>query len=320
MKIKAKLTLGLWFLFTVILLMGLIGTHYIYKLGKDSKAILKDNYESIEFAKDMMKQFDDMSSPDAAKATGAAELFSKNLQLEENNITELGEKETVDQLRTDFENYKKDPSSSVLSSSIRSKLYKISEMNMQALERKNRVAQKTADDAVLYISLLLAICVMACFSFIINFPGYIANPIRQLTESIKEIANKNYSQRLHFKSGDEFGELAKAFNGMAQQLDVYENSNLAKIMFEKKRIETIIDNMQDPTLVLDENNKVLFANPSVCTIMGMKEDNLVGKSAPDVAIHNDLLRTLLGERHLGKELKIYANNKESYFIQDVFEV
>ncbi|SMO54245.1 HAMP domain-containing sensor histidine kinase [Solitalea koreensis] len=320
MKIKAKLTLGLWFLFIVILLMGLTGTHYIYKLGKDSKAILKDNYESIEFAKDMMQQFDDISSADVAKAQEATNLFSQRLNQEENNITEIGEKETVDQLRVDFENYKKDPSSSVLANSIRSKLYKISEMNMQALERKNRVAQKTADDAVLYISLLLAICIMACFSFIINFPGYIANPIRQLTESIKEIANRNYGQRLHFKSGDEFGELAIAFNGMAKQLDLYENSNLAQIMFEKKRIETIIDNMTDPTLVLDENNKILFANPSVCAIMGMREDDLLGKSAPDVAIHNDLLRTLLGEQHIGKELKIYADQKESYFIQDVFGV
>src|SRR3546814_9776183 len=83
-------------------------------------------------------------------------------------------------------------------------------------------------------------CFLASFAFIVNFPGYIANPIRELTESIREIANKNYSKRLRFRSSDEFGELAESFNKMAARLDEYEHSNLARIMFEKKRIETII--------------------------------------------------------------------------------
>ncbi len=32
---------------------------------------------------------------------------------------------------------------------------------------------------------------------------------------------------------DEFGELASAFNNMAEQLNAYEHSNLATILFEK---------------------------------------------------------------------------------------
>jgi len=54
------------------------------------------------------------------------------------------------------------------------------------------------------------------FTFIVNFPSYIANPIKELTKGIQAITNKNYEQRLHFSSEDEFGELASAFNSMAE--------------------------------------------------------------------------------------------------------
>lgn len=320
MKTKTKLTLGIWFLFIVILVMGLTGTHYIYKMGEDAKSILKDNYESIEYAKAMMEQLDELHTADAAKTQTALALFEKYLVLEKKNITEIGEKELAEELSLSAEQLKKNPASTELMLSIREKLFKLSEMNMQALVRKNNVAQKNAQQAVIYISLLLAVCVMICFSFIVNFPGYIANPIRQLTEGIKQIANKRYDQRLHFQAGDEFGELAEAFNSMAKQLDTYENSNLAKILFEKKRIETIINNMQDPIVVLDEANSILFVNPQALAVLGTKDEEVIGKHASDVALSNDLMRTLLSGQFISKELKIYANGKESYFVQEVFDV
>ncbi|MBK8292900.1 MAG: HAMP domain-containing protein [Flammeovirgaceae bacterium] len=55
----------------------------------------------------------------------------------------------------------------------------------------------------------------------------IANPIKELTESIKQIATGNYSERVHFESHGEFGQLAQSFNTMAEKLEEYNNSNLA---------------------------------------------------------------------------------------------
>ena len=97
---------------------------------------------------------------------------------------------------------------------------------------------------------------LIAFTFIMNFPGYIADPIVQLTQSIKSIARKNYEERLHFDRKDEFEELAEAFNQMAEKLDEYEHSNLAGILFEKKRIETIINRMSDPVIGLENRKKL----------------------------------------------------------------
>jgi nitrogen fixation/metabolism regulation signal transduction histidine kinase len=94
----------------------------------------------------------------------------------------------------------------------------------------------------------------------VNLPSNIADPIRILTQSIKQIANQNYKERVHFKSNSEFGELARSFNTMAEKLHEYSESKLEKILKGKKRIETLIDNMQDPVIGIDENKTVLFVN------------------------------------------------------------
>ena len=141
-----------------------------------------------------------------------------------------------------------------------------------------------------------------------------------MSEGIQEIANNNYKKRIYLKQDDEFGDLADAFNIMAQKLDEYESSNLAQIKFEKSRIETIINQMHDGILGLDDKKNILFLNAVAEKLLGLKEKDIVGKYAPDVALKNDLMRNLMQSTEEKKELKIFADNKESYFNKDVLNV
>ena len=106
---------------------------------------------------------------------------------------------------------------------------------------------------------------------------------------------------------------------MAEKLDEYEHSNLAKIKFEKSRIETIINQMKDGIIGLDERKHILFVNAVSAKILGLKEKDIIGKYAADVALQNDLMRTLLQQENQ-QELKIYADEKESFFSKDVINV
>ncbi len=103
---------------------------------------------------------------------------------------------------------------------------------MQAIQRKSEVAKVTADKAEFWIAITGTMCFLIAFTLLINLPSSIANPIKELTQSIQQIASKNYSERVHFESHSEFGQLAKSFNTMAQKLQEYNNSNLAKLMKE----------------------------------------------------------------------------------------
>ncbi|MGP8214916.1 MAG: ATP-binding protein [Bacteroidia bacterium] len=320
LRIKTKLSLGLTFFFATIVLISMVGLFAINRLADEAKNILKANYESIEYAENMEQALD----ANEAKVPGALDKFEKNLKLQENNITEVGEQEATTAVRDQFERLKKadDSLSAIkLEKDIRTGLYKISDLNTNAIVRKNTETQQTAEKLKIYLAILATLAFLISFTMLINFPGYIADPISKLTEGIKQIANKNYSQHIYIERGDEFGELADAFNIMAEKLDEYNNSNLAKIIFQKKRIDTIINNMKDPLIGLDENRKILFVNSSSTQILGIEAPELVGKYAPDVALKNDLLRTLINtDTPPSVPLKIYADNRESYFTKEVLKI
>jgi PAS domain S-box-containing protein len=165
------------------------------------------------------------------------------------------------------------------------------------------------------------------FTLLLNLPKNIANPIRELTIGIKEIARRNYDQQLFFSSKDEFGEVAEAFNTMAIKLNEYEKSNLSQILFEKKRIEAIISTMKDAIIGLDEGSRVIFVNPVACDLMGLQAKDLVGQYAPDIAARNDLFQHIISDLVSGsyktkemKPIKIVTEGKQSFFTKDILDV
>jgi two-component system, NtrC family, sensor histidine kinase KinB len=115
---------------------------------------------------------------------------------------------------------------------------------------------------------------------------------------------------------------------MAQKLEEYQASNMEKLLMEKKRIETLINNMHDPVIGLDDRHKILFMNGEALKIAGLKLDEVMGKRVQDVAVQNDLVRSLILDLFAIENkaevkqspIKIYANNKESYFEKELIPI
>ena len=314
MKLKTKLSLGLSFMFTIILAFGILGFYYINRLSNDASMVLRNNHESLVYSNNMLKALEEIPEKKEAFKT-----FNTNLQKQEANITEPGEKENTEELRKNFTELTINPADSSNYPKLRQSLQIINDLNENAILKKNDIVQKTVEDARFWLTLIFTLLIIVSITFIYNFPAIISNPVTKLSEGIRQIANKNYNQRVHLEQKDEFGDLANAFNSMAEKLDEYEHSNLAKIKFEKSRIETIINQMKDGIIGLDEKKHILFVNAVSEKILGLKESDIIGKYAADIAIQNDLMRTLLKEE-TKKELKIYADEKESFFNKDVINV
>ncbi len=322
MKIKSKLLLAIGLLFAMILLLTIVSSVYINKLSGETKNILSANYNTLDYSRQMLMAVN-------GSITGVEDKnnFENNLKKQQQNVTEPGEKELTEQLAKHFDQLKLNPADTALVNNITIDLTNIMLVNMLAIQHKSGIAESTADKAIFWIVLAGTICFLAAFVLLLNLPGNIANPVKQLTESIKEIAAENYDKRVHFERHNEFGELADAFNTMAQKLDEYKTSNIEKLMMEKKRIETLINNMTDPVIGLDENKKILFMNHVALRISGLQQEQVVGKAAQDVAMHNDLIRSLVqdlfsvgGERLPAAPVKIYADKKESYFNKEIVPI
>ncbi|MCR5860665.1 PAS domain-containing sensor histidine kinase [Flavobacterium sp. J372] len=70
---------------------------------------------------------------------------------------------------------------------------------------------------------------------------------------------------------------------------------------------------------LDDKNRILFINEQALVITGLANLQVIGRKAEELALKNDLLRTLLKNmlsgNAKGENLKIYSNDKESHFEQ-----
>ncbi|NOW98853.1 ATP-binding protein [Mucilaginibacter sp. SG564] len=319
MTIKNKLRTGIGFLFVLSFICCGLSVYFLNRLSADAGAILKDNYKSLQYGQQILSAVDANGGP---LSPAQLKTIETNLVLEEHNITEPGEGQKAASLRAVFEKIKLANNDagqlSTLRVQARQLVYGFMQLNMTAIAHKNDIAKGTASRATILVAFCGAFLFLVAFSFVVNFPGYIANPLKELTARIKEVSNRNYHQQIDFHSNDEFGELGQAFNTMTRKLDEFENSNLASILFEKRRIETIINSMHDAILGLDEKMIIIFANEVACSLIGMTADQLNGRYAPDVALENDLLRNLLVNDQT--KLKIFADNRESFYSRESLSV
>jgi NtrC-family two-component system sensor histidine kinase KinB len=320
MKIKTKLNAGVGLLFLMIIILSALSGWYINQLKKDTNNILAANYNTLQYSRNMLLALEEINSDPLAY-----NVFEKHLEKQKRNVTEPGEKEATENIAVHFKFLKKQPDSAGLLSSIRKDIAELMQLNMVAIEHKSSIADETAKSAIAIISAAGMLCFIIAFIMMVNLPSNIANPIQILTTSIRQIANENYKERVHFQSNSEFGQLANSFNVMAEKLQEYSESKLEKIIRGKRRIETLIDNMHDPVIGIDENRKVLFVNDEALKITGLQKEKFVGELIQDVAVHNDLIRDIIKEiidenSKVSDIMKIYADGKESYFEKEIVDI
>ncbi len=238
MKIRTKLTLAFAFLLVEFLVVSLFSLYFTYKISQQNDLITKDNNLSIGYCEKMLQSIDKINDfnsssifnphfvPDRKELSLFLTSFEKYLVDEENNITETGEMELAQSVRENFEKFKSLMADSVRSSvkddpgyyysillpavnEIKFALFAISDINMNAIVRKNITANNTAGHSYIVLSIIATIFFLVFFAFIFSFPKYIAEPIEILAKNVNEIANKNFKVRMAFNTNDEFGQISR---------------------------------------------------------------------------------------------------------------
>lgn len=208
-------------------------------------------------------------------------------------------------------------------------LIAISVANLQILtatDPESPAASTGLTGALIWIVAVGGVCLCIGMYIFMRLPAVINAPIMQLVDGLKAIANHDYDVRLNLVGSGEFKEASKNFNRMAARLTEYHNSSVSKLMASKRYLETIINSMNEPIIGLDGDMRLLFINNEALSVLNLKPDGLVGKPAEEISMHNDLMRRLIcglmedkkpqDEDEAKKKpepLKIYANDKESYF-------
>ncbi len=310
MKIKTKLLIGFGLLFVVVVFFGVVSVYFIENVSENSNKTLKNNYETLTFTRDMRAVLDENDFPLSAKA---AQAFDNALKKQEGNITEPGEKEATAGVRAAFGQLTKAATANDQQKAerdIRSGLKTIDGLNMKAVVDKNNYIHNTVSNAMLYLGAIVFVTFLILFVFVVNFPGFILNPLNQLISAIHEIGEKHYDTRLEFDKGDEFADLSVEFNKMAGKLAEQDNERMLRILTCENELKILSEEIPAAVIALNQKHEVLLINPAARKILKIDDKPLNGIRVQDAIKGNDLLAAILESKDGDKVSNYRVKNFE----------
>jgi NtrC-family two-component system sensor histidine kinase KinB len=242
-SIRTRFTLGMIFLFIIILVLSVFSGYYLNKLSTKTSAILEENYLSVVYAREMSEgimavnqeittRFLTNKRPDSVRINKELKLINQSLLAEKNNLTEPGEDKLVASFETSYHEYRdsvlkvlQSPKAlSVIvwlqneSADLYQKLILLSQMNGKALEIKTDDAKAASKNALTKMTILASLCFLIGMSFTFSFASYFNRRFFQLYNGLKEVVSSNFDEHLFFDGNDEFYEISLVINEMADKL------------------------------------------------------------------------------------------------------
>lgn len=92
-------------------------------------------------------------------------------------------------------------------------------------------------------------------------------PVRRLTRGANAIRLGNFGERINVASGDELGELAAAFNQMAEDLAEFKRTNISEVVRAKETLEATLEALPDAVVLLDASGEIQSMNPAAVTTL-----------------------------------------------------
>jgi hypothetical protein len=243
MSIKKKLSLGLGFLFLIIFILTLFCSYYIGTLSQQAGGILKDNYNSLVYSKNMISSLEDARTAISSMVFNRNEnreasdyfgqLFEKgriefesNLKAENENITEIHENVYVEAIRGNYNIFLKlsrrlagNPGDNSLYfhewqpafEQLKRSIDNIHDINMQAVVRKSQKTRHDSERTNRTMAAIGVFCLILAFAYFWYFPIYISNSLSFLAEKMRQLLEK-MGMHLDIKTDDELFVLLQAIN------------------------------------------------------------------------------------------------------------
>jgi PAS domain S-box-containing protein len=135
-------------------------------------------------------------------------------------------------------------------------------------ETQNRRLESSLNRAALinYIATLLS--VLLAIGLAIFIYRSIADPISRVSATAKKFGEGHLDERIELASKDEIGELAEAFNAMAESLQ--------KSTVSKAYLDNIIESIQEALFVADKEGKLARVNSAATELLGYEKKEMTG--------------------------------------------
>ena len=135
-------------------------------------------------------------------------------------------------------------------------------------ELARRAVTGARDEADASRRAVLVITIAALgFAFVVAWylTTTVVGPLRRLTRGANAIQEGRFDERIEITSRDELGELASAFNQMAENLSEFRRTNISEVVRAKNTLEATLEALPDAVVLLDGTGRILSMNRAALT-------------------------------------------------------
>src|SRR5262245_22268947 len=297
MKLRTKLLAGYTGFILALALLGAWSARTLSQMSAVSGRIISENYDSVVAAQDMKESlerqdsaavFDLLGEHDRARRQAAEHRarFDRAFDKAAANITEPGEREVIEAIRRERDDYYRQYDAFLAAQGDRTSRYfdvleprfdavraecdQLLRLNQEAMRRKAAAAVATARRFYVITLALALILVAIGVGAALSLSSSILKPVRQLTEATAKVAGGDLDATVSVESEDEIGELAAGFNRMAERIRELRRSDMGRLLVAQQTTEAAIDSLYDPVIVTDSDGRVTRVNPAGERLFGPK--------------------------------------------------
>jgi signal transduction histidine kinase len=115
----------------------------------------------------------------------------------------------------------------------------------------------------------------------------VTRPLSETRDAAIRVASGDYATTVPVKSRDELGEVARAFNYMAEEIEHY----VGEIQEQKSRLEAVLEASPEALVTTDPEGRVTMANPAAARMLGIRVSDR-GRTLEDLGAPRDVLLCL----------------------------
>ena len=135
----------------------------------------------------------------------------------------------------------------------------------------------------------------------------ITRPLMETRDAAIRVASGDYSF-VPVKSNDELGEMAKAFNYMAEEIEHY----VSEIQRQKSSLEAVLEASPEAVVATDTEERVTMANPAAARMLGVKPASF-GRRLSELEVPEEVLTCLREASSTGAAVREIEVSEKTYW-------
>ncbi|EGM51221.1 two-component sensor kinase yycG [Ligilactobacillus ruminis SPM0211] len=112
----------------------------------------------------------------------------------------------------------------------------------------------------------------------ITVSSAITRPIAEMKKQTMQIADGDYSGKVHVYGTDELGQLAQAVNNLSVRVEEAQESSDS----ERRRLDSVLSHMSDGVIATDRRGNISIINDMACEYLDVESKDVIGTSILDV--------------------------------------